>query len=75
VDYVEKPMSAFEQIVLDMSRNARTAAMVRDFGPVAQLLQGQAGEQLRSELSWLQKPHGACRCTRWRTASAVLIAA
>jgi protease-4 len=57
--YVEKAMSPFEQIVLDMSRNARTAAMVRDFGPVAVLLQGQAGEQLRSELSWLQKPRGA----------------
>jgi protease-4 len=57
--YVEKAMSPFEQIVLDMSRNARTAAMVREFGPATLLLQGQAGEQLRSELSWLQKPRGA----------------
>jgi protease-4 len=57
--YVEKAMSPFEQVVLDMSRNARTAAMVREFGPATLLLQGQAGEQLRSELSWLQKPRGA----------------
>jgi protease-4 len=59
VEYVEKPMSALEQIVLDMSRNARTAVLVREFGPAAALLQGQAGEQLRSQLTWLQKPHGA----------------
>jgi protease-4 len=59
VSYVEQPMSALEQIMLNMSRNARTAVLVREFGPAATLLQGPAGDQLRSQLSWLQKPHGA----------------
>jgi len=59
VDYVEKPMSAFEQVVMDMSRNSRMAGMVRDFGPLATLLQGDTGARIAHELQWLQRPVGA----------------
>ena len=56
--YVEKPMSAFDQLFLDMSRKASLASLVRNFGPLPAMLDGPAGERLRSELSWLQVPRG-----------------
>ncbi len=58
VTYVEKPMSAFDQLFLDMSRKASLASLVRNFGPLPAMLDGPAGERLRSELSWLQVPRG-----------------
>ena len=56
VAYVEKPMSAFDQLFLDMSRKASLAGLVRNFGPLPAMLDGKTGERLRSELSWLQAP-------------------
>ncbi|CAN5175436.1 signal peptide peptidase SppA [soil metagenome] len=58
VDYVEQPLSPFEQIAIDMSRNARMAGMVRDFGPLAMLMQGETGAKIAHELEWLQHPAG-----------------
>jgi protease-4 len=56
VEYVEKPLSAFDQIFLDMSRRASLAGLVRTLGPAATLLGEDQLERVRSELSWLQVP-------------------
>jgi protease-4 len=59
VKYVEKPMSAFEQIFLDMSRSARLSGLVRTFGPAPALLGQDAAERVQDELAWLRAPKGA----------------
>ena len=59
VQYVEKPLSAFDQVFLDMSRSTSMAALVRNFGPLPAVLGKETGERLRSELEWLQPRKGA----------------
>jgi protease-4 len=54
VQYIEKPLSAFDQIFLDMSRNSDLAGLVRNFGPLPAVLGRETSERLQSELSWLQ---------------------
>jgi len=56
VHYVEKPLSALDQIFLDMSRRASTAALMRSLGPASSLLGEDQLERVRAELSWLQPP-------------------
>jgi protease-4 len=59
VKYVEKPMSAFEQIFLDMSRSARLSGLVRNFGVLPAVLGEDTAERLHGELAWLQPRKGA----------------
>ena len=59
VEYVERPLSAFEQIFMDMSRSANLAGLVRNFGPLPALLGRETSERLQSELAWLQPRKGA----------------
>ena len=59
VQYVEKPMSAFEQVFLDMSRSARLSVLVRNFGPLPAVLGSETAERLQGELAWLQPRKGA----------------
>ena len=58
VQYIEKPLSAIEQIFLDMSRSARLSGLVRTFGPTPALLGEDATERVRNELAWLRAPQG-----------------
>lgn len=59
VQYVEKPLTPFDQLFLDMSRSTRMAGLVRNFGPLSMLLEGETGQRLQSELSWLQPRKGS----------------
>ena len=58
MQYIEKPLSAIEQIFLDMSRSARLSGLVRTFGPAPALLGEDATERVRNELAWLRAPQG-----------------
>ena len=58
VQYIEKPLSAIEQIFLDMSRSARLSGLVRTFGPTPALQGEDATERVRNELAWLRAPQG-----------------
>jgi protease-4 len=60
VQYIEKPMGAFDKWFMDLSRNSRMAALVRELGPFQSLLLAQpSGAQLQHDLGWLQAPRGA----------------
>ncbi len=59
VQYIEKPLSAFEQVFLDMSRSARLSAIVRNMGPMQTVFGSEAAERVQKELSWLQPQPGA----------------
>ena len=60
VQYIEKPMGAFDKWFMDLSRNSRMAALVRELGPFQSLLLTQpSGAQLQHDLGWLQAPRGA----------------
>ena len=59
VKYVEKPLSPFDQLFLDMSRKASLAGLVRNFGPLPAMLGRETSERLQNELSWLQARKGA----------------
>jgi protease-4 len=56
VQYVEKPLSALDQIFLDMSRRNATAGLLRAFGPAAGLLGEDQLQRVQAELSWLKPP-------------------
>jgi protease-4 len=56
VQYVEKPLSALDQIFLDMSRRNATAGLLRTFGPAAGLLGEDQLQRVQAELSWLKPP-------------------
>ncbi|MFT3808142.1 signal peptide peptidase SppA [Arenimonas sp.] len=58
VRYVEPQVSPIDQFFLDLSRNARTAAMMRSLGPVPGLLGRDASERVTRELAWLQGGNG-----------------
>ena len=59
IQYLEKPMSTFEQAFLDMSRSARLSAIVRNMGPMQTVFGSQTSERVQKELSWLQPQRGA----------------
>jgi protease-4 len=59
VRYVEKPLSAFDQLFLDMSRSTMFAGVVRNFGPLPAVLGKETTERLQQELAWLQPAKGA----------------
>jgi protease-4 len=59
VRYVEKPPGAFDQWIMDLSRNSRMAALVRELTPFQSLLLGPSGDQVQHDLGWLQAPRGA----------------
>ena len=59
VQYIEKPLSAFEQVFLDMSRSSRMSALVRNMGPMQTVFGSEATERVQKELSWLQPQRGA----------------
>ncbi|KFN44075.1 signal peptide peptidase SppA [Arenimonas oryziterrae] len=59
VRYVEPPVSAIDQIFLDMSRNARYAGLLRTLGPAPALLGRETTERVQNELSWLERRNGA----------------
>lgn len=59
VQYIEKPLSAIEQVFLDMSRSARMSGLVRTFGPTPALLGEEATARVQDELAWLRAPRGA----------------
>ena len=55
VRYVEPPVSAIDQLFLDMSRNARTAALVRALGPTGGVIGRDTLERVQQELAWLDR--------------------
>jgi protease-4 len=59
VQYVEKPLSAIEQLFLDMSRSARLSGLVRNVGIAPALLGEDAVARVHDELAWLRGPKGA----------------
>lgn len=59
VDYVEKPLSAFDQLFLDMSHRSGLASLVRNLGPLPAILGRETAEQVQSDLGWLQSRKGA----------------
>jgi protease-4 len=56
VQYVEKPLSALDQIFLDMSRRNATAGLLRTFGPAAGLLGEDQLQRVQAFFSWLKPP-------------------
>jgi protease IV len=53
VRYVEPPLSPFDQFFLGMSKNARTASLVRAFGPAGGVVGQDTIDRVQKELSWL----------------------
>jgi protease-4 len=56
VEYEETPLSGLEAFFLGMSKRAQLAGLVRTLGPGAALLSDEQLDQVRSELSWMQRP-------------------
>jgi protease-4 len=54
VEYVEKPLSPFEQVFLDMSRTDVLAGMVRGIGPGLLGVDAETRERMARELAWLR---------------------
>lgn len=71
VDYIEEPMSPFEQFVSNLAGNSETQGLVRWASPALGLIQQtRMGQQIRADLQWLDrntsKPVNAvahCFCT------------
>lgn len=53
VRYVEPPLSPFDQFFLGMSKNARTASLVRALGPAGGVVGQDTIDRVQRELSWL----------------------
>ena len=53
VRYVEPPLSPFDQFFLGMSKNARTASLVRALGPAGGVVGQDTIDRVQKELSWL----------------------
>jgi protease-4 len=70
IEYIEKPLSPFEEFITNLSANTATQTWVRNLSPAISLLQQtQSGQQLSKDLLWLnsnaQKPINAvahCLC-------------
>jgi len=71
VDYIEEPMSPFEQFISNLAGNSETQGLVRWASPALGLIQQtRLGQQIRADLQWLDrntsKPVNAiahCFCT------------
>ena len=59
IQYLEKPLGAFDKWIMDLSRNSRMAALVRELAPFQSALLGPSSEQIRHDLGWLQAPRSA----------------
>jgi protease-4 len=56
VDYIETPMSPFEQFLENLSRNSATQGLVRNFAPALALAnQTQLGQRVGADLLWLNR--------------------
>ncbi len=70
VEYIEKPLTPFEEFVTNMSGNTATMGFVRNLSPAISVLQQtKSGQQISKDLFWLnssaQKPINAvahCLC-------------
>lgn len=70
VEYIEKPLSPFEEFITNLSGNSATQGLVRSLSPAISLLQmTKSGQQINKDLNWLnssaQKPINAvahCFC-------------
>jgi protease-4 len=58
VEYVEKPLSPFEQVFLDMSRTDVLAGMVRGIGPGLLGVDAETRARIERELAWLRPARG-----------------
>lgn len=54
VEYVEKPLSPFEQIFLDMSRTDVLAGLVRGIGPGLLGVDAETRARIEREMAWLR---------------------
>ncbi|WP_395771342.1 signal peptide peptidase SppA [Arenimonas sp.] len=56
VDYIEEPMSPFEQFVSNLAGNSETQGLVRWASPALGLIQQtRMGQQIRADLQWLDR--------------------
>lgn len=70
IEYIEKPLTPFEEFITNLSNNSNTQGFVRNLSPAISLLhQTQSGQQIAKDLYWLnssaQKPINAvahCLC-------------
>lgn len=70
IEYIEKPLSPFEEFITNLSGNTATSGFVRYLSPAISLLQQtKSGQQISKDLYWLnssaQKPINAvahCLC-------------
>lgn len=71
VDYIEEPMSPFEQFISNLAGNSETQGLVRWASPALGLIQQtRPGQQIRADLQWLDRNTGKpvnaiahCFCT------------
>ena len=71
VDYIEEPMSPFEQFISNLAGNSETQGLVRWASPALGLIQQtRLGQQIRADLQWLDRNTGKpvnaiahCFCT------------
>jgi protease-4 len=56
VDYIETPMSPFEEFLENLSRNSATQGLLRNFAPALALAnQTQLGQRVGADLLWLNR--------------------
>ncbi len=56
VQYIETPLSPFEQFIADLSGNSDTQGLVRWASPALMLMQQTAaGKQIRTDMQWLDR--------------------
>ncbi len=56
INYIESPLSPFEQFLENMARNSATQGIVRSFSPALTFLnQTQMGNRVSSDLLWLNR--------------------
>ena len=71
VDYIEEPMSPFEQFLSNLAGNSETQGLIRWASPALGLIQQtRMGQQIRADLQWLDRNTGKpvnaiahCFCT------------
>lgn len=71
VDYIEEPMSPFEQFLSNLAGNSETQGLIRWASPALGLIQQtRMGRQIRADLQWLDRNTGKpvnaiahCFCT------------
>ena len=59
IDYIEEPLSPFEQFVANLAGNSETEGLVRWASPALNLLRQNAmGRQIHADLKWLENRSG-----------------